>query len=238
MAPTPTRQRPWRTLAASCVLSACTLVATPLVAAQTPKPSPDVAQKPAAPTTPQVPVSLASQPPVAATVTFQNGELTIKASNSELLQILQAITAQTGMKVQGTPGNHRIFGVYGPGKPNDVISSLLSGFDFNYLLVGMAHNGAPQKLILAGAAGATPEPPQPVHSVQPAPPNTLPQPQQPQTGNRPDYQRPPQQQRMPPRAPSAQQRQPANMPHGIRSPQQILKELEAMRAKQKPQPQR
>lgn len=216
----------WRGLAVSCALFACILWAAPARAAQTKKPSPATVQKNAAP---PAPTSLADQPPVAATVQFHHGQLTIQAHNSTLLQVLQTITAQTGMKIQGSPGNHRIFGVYGPGEPRQVLSELLSGFSFNYLLVGTASNGAPQRLILAGGAASMPEPSQPAQSIQPAPANTLPQP--------PFRPRPFYQPRPPARRPEAGQeptrnRPEANAPHAVPSPQQILKELEAMHAKQ------
>jgi hypothetical protein len=216
----------WRGLAVSCVLFACILWAAPAHAAQTQKPSPAIAQKPAAP---QAPVSLANQPPAAASVQFQNGQLTIQAHNSTLLQILQAVTAQTGMKIQGSPGNDRIFGVYGPGAPRAVLSELLSGFSFNYLLVGTASNGAPQRLILAGGAASMPEPSQPAQSVQPAPPDTMPQPP---FGPRPAYQPQPLQRQPEARQEPTRNRPEANVPHAVPSPQQILKELEAMHAKQ------
>jgi hypothetical protein len=190
------------------------------------KPSPASPQKPAPP---QQPVSLANQPPAAAAVTFHHGQLTIQAQNSTLLQILQSLSAQTGIRIQGSPGDHRIFGTYGPGAPRKVLSELLAGFSFNYLLVGTASNGAPQQLILAGAADSSPEPSQPAQGIQPAPQNTLPQPV---FAPRPSYQpQPPIQQPPADQAPTRTQ-PPANMPHTVPSPQQILKELEAMHAKQ------
>ena len=121
-----------------------------------------------------------------------------------------------------------------------VLSQLLSGFNFNYLLVGTSHNGAPRNLILAGMAATGPEPPQPVHSVQPAPQNS---------GERPQY-HPTRfyQPRPPPPAPHAQPRDRSprdargqtrgQSPRGtrgepsVRTPQEILKQLEAMRARQ------
>lgn len=213
-------------IVACCILCAGALCASPVRAAQTAKPSPAIPQKSA---TAQVPTSLANQPPTAATVTFTNGQLTVKAHNSELRQILQTITAQTGMKIQGTPGNHRIFGTYGPGQPRQVLSQLLSGFNFNYLLVGTSQNGFPQKLILAGTAPTGPAPAQPVHSVQPAPQNPLPRPQ---PGPRPSYP-PPSNQPSPSAKPPSGSPHQTKGPHQVRTPQQILKELEAMHAKQK-----
>lgn len=215
-----------RGLAVSCALFACILWAAPSRAAQISKPSPAGLQTPS---TPQAPVSLADQPPAAAAVTYAGGKLTIHARNSTLLQVLQAIHAQTGMKLQGSPGNHRIFGTYGPGAPRAVISELFSGFSFNYLLVGTASNGAPRQLILAGAAPSGPEPSQPSQSIQPAPENTLPQPQ---FNPRPAYQPQPSTQQPPAQEAPTLRQPPATMPRTIPSPQQILKELEAMHAKQ------
>jgi hypothetical protein len=177
---------------------------------------------------------MSDQPPTAATVTFSKGQLTIHADNSTLLQILQAVTAHTGMKIQGSPGDHRLFGVYGPGSPTQVLTQLLSGFGFNYLLVGAAANGAPRTLILAGTAVSIPEPPQPVHSIQPAPRPTFPQPhysphpsyQYPQNRN---FDRRPSPSRD---APAARTPSQASRPHAVPTPQQLLKELEAMHAKQ------
>lgn len=210
-------RRAW-TITAACALA---LSIPPALAAQSPKPSPPVVQSSAAqnvapPVAPQFPASLADQPPAAATITFRDGQLTINAHNSTLLQILQAITAQTKMKVQGSPGDHRIFGTYGPSKPDVVLSDLLAGFDFNFLVVGKASNGAPEQLILAGTANNTPEPPQPVQSIQPAPQITLPRPQ---FGNPRPYPRP-------------RRFNPAHQPHRVLTPQEILKQLEAMHANQ------
>lgn len=133
------------------------------------------------------------------------------------------------MKVQGIPGQHRVFGVYGPGEPREVLNQILSGFGFNYLLVGTSRNGAPQKLILAGTAGSIPQPIRPAQNLQPAPQSTLP-PRQ--FGPRPAYHPqgypPPPTTQAPARSPQG-----AQGPRQVRTPQQILKELEAMRAKQK-----
>lgn len=211
--PTAPRRSIWG-IVATCSLALCTL---PALAAQTPKPSPPVIQKSAVQSAaPQAPASLADQPPVTATVTFRNGQLTIRAHNSTLLQILQSITALTSMKVQGAPGNHRIFGIYGPGQPDVVLSDLLSGFDFNFLLLGRAGNGAPRQLILAGIANDAPEPPQQIQGIQPVPQYTLPRP-------RFGY---------PHAYPQQPKFAPVQQPNKVLTPQQILRQLEVMHAHQ------
>lgn len=206
----------WRTLVASCAISACTLCALPASAQPSPRPSPAVAKNSAPSPPPRASLSLADKPPTAATVTLHNGKLAIHARNSTLLQIFQAINAQTGMKIQGYPGDHRVFGDYGPGQPRSVLSELLSGFNFNYLLLGSAPNGMPDKLILAGTTGSMPGPAQPVQSIQPAPQDTLPQPD---SGPRPAYQ---------PRRTPVQTAPGA--PRTVPTPQQLLRQMEAMRA--------
>lgn len=225
-----TPSRMW--LSTAVALALCLCCAPSAFAAQTAKPSPAPLQN-QQPATPQAPVSLASQPPQAAHVTLRDGKLFIKAHNSTLLQILQSVSEQGGMKIQGSPGNHRVFGTYGPGKPSTVLSTLLSGYDFNYLLVGATPTGMPATLMLstggiASANNATP--PQPVHNVAPAPQNTQP----PSYAPRPPYHRP--QPENPRTAPSrsAHPRQPA-APHHVPSPQEILKELERMHSKQQKQ---
>lgn len=218
----------WLAHCVPCLLLAGLLCAHSASAAQLPKPSPPVAQNNTPAPAPTASTSLADQPPTAATVTFSKDQLTIHANNSTLLQIFQAVTAQTGMQVQGTPGNHRIFGVYGPGRPAQVLTQLLTGFGFNYLLIGAAPNGAPRTLLLAGTALSMPEPTQPVHSIQPAPQNPYPQPHY---RPRPYYPRGRNFSRRPdPARTPAQTR--TSPPHTVPSVQQYLKQLEAMHAKQ------
>jgi len=63
--------------------------------------------------------------------------LTISANNSTLGDILRAVRHQTGASVD-VPGNatERVVGQFGPGPARDVMASLLNGSHFNYVLVG------------------------------------------------------------------------------------------------------
>ena len=65
--------------------------------------------------------------------------LTIVANNSTLGDILRAVHRQTGATVD-TPGNatERVIGKFGPGPARDVLASLLNGSHFNYVLLGSA----------------------------------------------------------------------------------------------------
>lgn len=92
---------------------------------------------PVAPVVPTPPPTLAQVPASAPKVAFQSGELTISAENSTLGDILKAVQSQTGAQVD-FPGSatERVVGSFGPGPARDVLTSLLNGSHFNYLLLG------------------------------------------------------------------------------------------------------
>jgi hypothetical protein len=151
-------------------------------------PAPAATSQPAAPPHD----SLLQHPAKPAQVSVASGNLTIKADNSSLTQILHDISTSTGMKVDGLGQDDRIFGTYGPGNSREVLLSLLQGLGYNVLMVGNA-NGAPRQLSLSqrsaastvAAAGTTrntkeeeddeveqeqpppPEPPQPANQPPP-----------------------------------------------------------------------
>ena len=77
-------------------------------------------------------------PPPPPQVTYSNGLLTIVANNSTLSDILHAVSARTGASVDMPPqlGAERVAAHIGPGVPRDVLSDLLSGPHFDYILLG------------------------------------------------------------------------------------------------------
>src|SRR5580700_5994180 len=115
-----------------------------------------------APTLP--PPTLAQQPTTPPQVSFQGGELTISAQNSTLGDILKAVRAQTGATID-LPGtaSERVIGHFGPGPARDVLTALLNGSHFNYVLLGSPTDpGALDRVILmAKSGGATESNPQP-----------------------------------------------------------------------------
>lgn len=186
------------------------------------------AGKAATPATPSVTApSLLSQPAQTAKVTLTDGKLTVEAHNSTLSGILDQISRSGGMKIQGlTAGkaDQRIFGTYGPGTPREVLSDLLNGSGYNVLMLGSTPAGVPRELALTvRPAGGVPEPPpqsasrmrEEYQENQVQPTRYPPQPE-----NHP----------MPPN-------QPGGPRNGIRTPQQILQELEQMRQRQQQQQQ-
>ncbi len=130
-----------------------------------------VAAKPdttATPIPPPPPPTLAQTPVSAPQVAFHGGELTISAQNSTLGDILKAVRAQTGATID-LPGNapDRVVGTFGPGPPRDVLSALLNGSHFNYLLLGSATdpNALDHVILMAKSSGAVDNTPPPVEQA-------------------------------------------------------------------------
>lgn len=140
------------------------LLAVPCLADQ-PKPKVrrppiPVAAKPAEPVVAPVPLRPEQMPATPPQVSFSRGLLTITAANSTLGDILRAVRNQTGAAVE-VPANatERVAGNFGPGPARDVLSSLLNGSHFNYLLLGSATNpDALEHVILTVKTGTTAEP--------------------------------------------------------------------------------
>ena len=119
-------------------------------------PAPQVAAAPVAPPPPDWPVN---DKPVAATVVWDSQGLRVDANNSSLSQILKDVSTDTGTSVEGLkPGDVRVFGTYGPGPANVVLSQLLDGAGYNVLMVGDQGSGAPRQIVLSSApSGAAPQ---------------------------------------------------------------------------------
>jgi hypothetical protein len=103
--------------------------------------------------------NLFDQPALPATVTAGNNELTVKADNSSLAQILQQVSSETGMKLDGLGGDERVFGSFGPGAPREVLTGLLNGTSYNVMMVGDLPNGAPRELLLISRTSGGGSPP-------------------------------------------------------------------------------
>ncbi|MGH8337817.1 MAG: hypothetical protein ACRETL_13585, partial [Gammaproteobacteria bacterium] len=118
------------------------LLASPCLASQ-PKAKVRRAPAPAKPApaeaTPAAPLRPEQMPATPPQVAFQRGLLTITAENSTLGDILRAVRNLTGATVD-VPANatERVAGSFGPGPARDVLSSLLNGSHFNYVLLGSA----------------------------------------------------------------------------------------------------
>jgi hypothetical protein len=68
-------------------------------------------------------------------VTYENGEVTVKARNATLGQVLRAICTQIGAGLDAESDDPEpIVGTFGPGAAKDVLASLLIGSRFNYVM--------------------------------------------------------------------------------------------------------
>jgi hypothetical protein len=150
------------------------------------------------PPPPTVAPSLFEQPPVPATVTAHTNELTVKADNSSLTQILHQVSSATGMRLDGLGGDERVFGSFGPGAPREVLTALLNGTSYNVVMVGDLPNGAPRQLLLSrrAAGGASPQPA--ANANQNQPPNQPDEENPDDSGNSDDSDEPPPMQYSPP----------------------------------------
>jgi len=123
-------------------------------------------------------------------VVYRNGQLTIDARNATLAEVLKLVAEKTGAIIDVPPGSgqERIVEHAGPGMPNDVLTQLLNGSHFNFIIVNSTQdpNALAQVLLsmeqegpAAVAASNVPisippvsafaKPPQPVPTAQPVP---------------------------------------------------------------------
>jgi hypothetical protein len=73
-------------------------------------------------------------------VEFRNSMLRIDAENTTLRDALKAVSARTGAEIEFPAGelNERIFAHLGPGSAREVVSQLLNGSRFNYVILSSA----------------------------------------------------------------------------------------------------
>ncbi|HUO61312.1 MAG TPA: hypothetical protein VMU24_11635 [Candidatus Acidoferrales bacterium] len=117
------------------------------------------------------PAPLLQKPAVQPVVTMQNGLLSIDASNSNLSDVLAAVHRATGAVIDGAgSASERVVVHLGPGRPNEVISSLLNGSRYDYVLLGSAQQpGAVTRVMLSVRQGGDQFPtPQAASNVPPA----------------------------------------------------------------------
>jgi hypothetical protein len=194
---------------------------------------------------------LEQQPPTPPQVSYRNGLLTINAPNSTLASILRAVQMQTGASLDVPSGanSERVAMQLGPGRPRDVLHTLLNGSKFDYLILGVVGDpGGIQKVILTPKqAGGTstqasnnPQPTVPDDSDEGTPVAD--------TGGESEYPGPPaDQQPLPPGAmrrpmvaPGAQQfNRPEDNPfppgqsdNVVKTPEQLMQELQQMQQQQ------
>jgi hypothetical protein len=200
---------------------------------------------PQPPPPPPTPEHGPSSPPE---VSFQAGKLTIVARNSTMGDVLTAVKQKTGAAVEMPPvSSERVVGQFGPGEPRDVLAQLLNGSHYDYVLLGSpADPGALNKIVLIARANG----PEPAQKQQPGGRPTPNQPLQavpevdtdqgaPEEGaveqpveNPPEEEAQPEQPEQPDQSQQGQPGQPM-----VKTPEQLLRELQQQQQQQQQQPQ-
>lgn len=120
---------------------------------------------PSGPTGPVQPIPLDAIAAVPPQVSYQNNQLTIVAPNSTLGDILRAVRKQTGAEIEVPAAPERVVTHLGPGPARDVVAELLNGSRFNYVLLGSpADDAVLTRVVLVAKTGPdtiTPPPPTP-----------------------------------------------------------------------------
>lgn len=211
------------------------------VAAKPPEPPP---AQPAAPvdTPPPTPEQMPPSPP---RVAFVDGKLSIVAENSTLGDVLNAVKNLTSADVEYPPSaaSERIYAYVGPGSPRDVLTSLLTGSKFDYVILGGANdpNSIESVILSVRAAGSASSDRQPFNppsraGFRPSPPPEIP------TENVEDDNNPePEPAPVPPSPPTpGAQVSPGVQPNNpnqpqVKTPEQLLEELRRMQQQQQQQ---
>jgi hypothetical protein len=179
---------------------------------------------------PQLPLD--STPAVAPQVSYQSGQLTILAPNSNLGDILRAVRKQTGAEMEiPANANERVVTQLGPGPAREVIAELLNGSRFNYVLLGSpADSNALTRIVLVAKTGGDVPGQNPqqasdqtgiVAEPQPDMANAQPEPQEGEAPEENAAEDNPDQN-------AAEAEQPAPPPDqpGVKTPQQMLQEMQ------------
>ena len=198
-----------------------------------PEPPPPLPSGPTGRPVQQMPLdTMAAVPPQ---VTYQNNQLTIVAPNSTLADILRAVRKQTGADIEVPAAPERVVTHLGPGPAREIVAELLNGSRFNYVLLGSpSDESALTRVVLVAKSGPqeiTPVP-NPVAAGSSPPPNPAagqPEPEaaEPEAeeqaaddnGNADDNNADQQ-------PAEAEQTQPADQQNGVKTPQQMLQEMQ------------
>jgi hypothetical protein len=194
---------------------------------------------PPPPAPPPPPPTLEQMPAVPPKVSFSKGLLTIVAENSTLSDILRAVRTQTGAAVEVPPNaTERVVTHLGPGAPRDVLASLLNGSHFNYVMLGSPTNpNMVDRVILTSKSGSVPDPgsaPMPMPSGQD---NTAAVPmEESESQQGADISEQPVDDAGENASNGENQAQPANGQPQVKTPEQLLRELQMQQQQQQQQP--
>lgn len=176
---------------------------------------------------PQMPLD--TMQPVAPQVSYRDGQLTIVAPNSTLADILRAVRKQTSADIEIPPtASERVVTHIGPGPARDVVAELLNGSKFNYVLLGSPSNSDLLMRVVLVAKSGSDNPAPSAPQADPNQPNMAPPPDA-NAADATDAEAAPEDtpddsadQNA---AADADQQPPADQP-GIKTPQQMLQEMQ------------
>lgn len=116
---------------------------------------------PPVPSGPLRQLPLDSVPAIAPQVSYQDGNLTILAHNSNLTDILKAVQARTGASIDvPSTATERVVTNLGPGPAREVLAKLLNGSHYNYVMLGSTSDpNAVSRIVLTSKATSTPDAP-------------------------------------------------------------------------------
>jgi hypothetical protein len=201
-------------------------------------PKQQVPDPPPPPAPPPPPPTLEQLPAVPPKVTFSNGLLTIAAENSTLADILRAVRVKTGAVVEVPPNaTERVVAHLGPGPARSVLASLLNGSHFNYVMLGSPTNpDKVDRVILTSKSGGTPDAGAPPPASAPAQEGNMATPEDEPDAPQVDIAERPVDDAGENSAPDNQPQQPNGQPP-IKTPEQLLRELQQQQLQQQQQQQ-
>jgi hypothetical protein len=88
-------------------------------------------------------------------VGYADGKLMVKADRASLAEILNEVRRQTGANVSMPPAasQEQVVGTFGPAAPRDVLSSILNGSQFNFIILGAENDASRLQSVTLTARG-------------------------------------------------------------------------------------
>jgi hypothetical protein len=118
--------------------------------------APALQAPPHSPAAPAVPPQAPPPRPPKVDIALQNGKLTLSSTKASLAEVLDELRTQTGAEIVVPPGAEgEVVAVsLGPAAPREVISQLLNGSRYNFIIVGADNDpNRVQRLILTPKTG-------------------------------------------------------------------------------------
>ncbi|MCU1305866.1 MAG: hypothetical protein JWN45_561 [Acidobacteriaceae bacterium] len=223
----------------------------PVAGSQKNKPSatvPAPVQLPQVPVFTPAPLRPGQMPAVAPRISYQGGQLTIVAENSNFSDVLSGIRTATGLRIESTggTGGERVAAKIGPASVRDVLLSLLQGSRYDFIMMGSATDPdriervllSPKAAAATAANGAAR--PAPAASEETAQEDSDNENSDENAGFAPAPAQPPTALPPGPGAAAAPNGQPASSPdasQGVKTPEQLLQDLRNMQQQQQQQQQ-